>query len=183
MAAHARHSRSERMPVENAIDSNGVATGLSLKQTSVVPPARVLVIEDNSSDVFLLRRALNQQNLLFELTHLEDGGEALAFIRREGAYRDAPIPDLILVDLNLSKYDGEEILREIHGAKHLAGIPVCAWSSSQSGRDRTRLMDLGVMQFVTKPAGLDQFLEIGKLIKDLLAGHMSARVHQFKQPG
>lgn len=140
-------------------------------QASVVSPARVLVVEDNRSDVFLLQRALNHQNFAFELTHLADGGEALAFIRREGAYVDAPIPDLILVDLNLSKYDGEDILREIRGAKHLAGILVCAWSSSESGRDRTRLMDLGVAQFVTKPAGLDQFLEIGKLIKDLLAGH------------
>jgi CheY-like chemotaxis protein len=159
------------MLVENAVGSNGVATELSLKQTSVVSPARVLVIDDNSSDVFLLQRALHQQDFLFELTHLADGGEALAFIRREGAYGDAPTPDLILVDLNLSKYDGEDILREIRGAKHLAGILVCAWSSSQSGRDRARLMDLGVVQFVTKPAGLDQFLEIGKLIKDLLAGH------------
>ncbi len=175
MAAHDRQWRNETMLLENATGSNGAATGLSLQQTSVVSPARVLVIEDNSSDVFLLTRALNQQDFLFELTHLVDGGQALAFIHREGAYRDAPIPDLILVDLNLSKYDGEDILREIHDTKHLAGILVCAWSSSQSRRDRARLMDLGVTQFVTKPAGLDQFLGIGKLIKDLLAGHTAAK--------
>jgi chemotaxis family two-component system response regulator Rcp1 len=132
--------------------------------------ARLLVIEDNGSDVYLLERALHQQNVLFELTQLADGEQALAFIRRESPYADAPIPDLILVDLNLSKYDGEDILREIRAAKHLAGALVCAWSSSQSRRDRTRLMDLGVAQFVNKPTGLDQFLEIGKLIKDLLAG-------------
>jgi len=156
-----------------------LALGISVQQTSVVPPARVLVIEDNNSDVFLLDRALNQQKFPFELTHLADGGEALAFIRRESAYVDAPIPDLILVDLNLSKYDGEDILREIRAAKHLAGTLVCAWSSSQSGRDRARLMDLGVAQFVTKPAGLDQFLEIGKLIKDLLAGRAAAGKHSL----
>lgn len=150
-----------------------------MKQTSVVSPARVLVIEDNSSDVFLLQRALNQQNFQFELTHLADGGQALAFIRKEGTYEHAPIPDLILVDLNLAKYDGEDILREIRAAKHLAGVLVCAWSSSQSGRDRARLMDLGVAHFVTKPAGLDQFLEIGKLIKDLLAGHSAAGPHSL----
>ncbi len=132
--------------------------------------ARILVIEDNSSDVYLLDRALHQQNFLFELTQLADGEQALAFIRREGPYRDAPIPDLILVDLNLAKYNGEDILREIRDAKHLAGSLICAWSSSQSRRDRTRLMDLGVAQFVNKPTGLDQFLDIGKLIKDLLAG-------------
>ena len=132
--------------------------------------ARILVIEDNSSDVYLLERALHQQNFLFELTQLADGEQALAFIRREGPYGDAPIPDLILVDLNLAKYNGEDILREIRDAKHLAGSLICAWSSSQSRRDRTRLMDFGVAQFVNKPTGLDQFLEIGKLIKDLLAG-------------
>jgi len=78
------------------------------------------------------------------------------------------------VDLNLSRYSGEDVLREIRDAKHLAGVPVCAWSSSQSQRDRARLMDLGVARFVTKPSGLDQFMEIGKLIKDLLAGHAAA---------
>ncbi len=146
----------------------------SVEQTPFASPARVLVIEDNSSDVFLLERALNQQEFVFELTHLADGGQALAFIRREGAYGNAPIPNLILVDLNLSKYNGEDILREIQDAKHLAGALVCAWSSSQSRRDRTRLVDLGVAKFVTKPSGLDQFMEIGKLIKDLLAGHAAA---------
>ena len=144
--------------------------GIGLKRASVVSPSRVLVIEDNSSDVFLLERALNQQDLKFELIHLADGGEALSFIRRDGAYANAPIPQLILVDLNLSRYSGEDVLREIRDAKHLAGVPVCAWSSSQSQRDRARLMGLGVARFVTKPSGLDQFMEIGKLIKDLLAG-------------
>ena len=147
------------------------AVGVSLKPPSVASRAHILVIEDNGSDVFLLERALNQQNVLFEMTRLADGGQALAFIRREGAYGDAPIPDLILVDLNLSKYDGEDILREIHNAKHLARALVCAWSSSESRRDRTRLMDLGVTQFISKPSGLDQFMDIGKLIKGLLAGH------------
>jgi DNA-binding response OmpR family regulator len=151
-----------------------LGTGTSVKPASVVSPARVLVIEDNSSDVFLLKRALNQQDFAFELTHLVDGDQALAFIRREGTYGNAPIPDLILVDLNLSKYDGEDILREIHDAKHLAKAMVCAWSSSQFRRDRTRLMDLGVAQFVTKPSDLDQFLGIGKLIRDLLAGRTAA---------
>src|ERR1700692_252152 len=124
---------------------------VNLKPASVVTPARVIVIEDNRSDVFLLERALNQQNFQFELTHLADGGQALAFIRREGAYENAPTPDLILVDLNLSKHNAEDILREIHGTNHFATALVCAWSSSGSRRDRTRLMDLGVAQFVTKP--------------------------------
>ena len=140
----------------------------SLKHASLVSAARILVIEDNRSDVFLLERALKQQDLRYELIHLLTGGQALAFIHRQGAYADAAIPDLILMDLNLAKYTGEEILREIRAAQHLAGVPVCAWSSSQSRRDEAMLKGLGVAEFITKPAGLDQFMEIGKTIKDLL---------------
>ncbi len=144
-----------------------------MKGASAVPAARILVIEDNRSDVFLLDRALNKQDLRFELVHLTNGSEALAFIRRQGAYAEAAIPDLILVDLNLSKYTGEDILREIRGASHLGGVPVCVWSSSRSRRDGALLKDLGVSQFITKPSGLDQFMEIGKIIKDLLAARRS----------
>jgi chemotaxis family two-component system response regulator Rcp1 len=142
---------------------------VSLQHASASPAARILVIEDNSSDVFLLDRALKKQDLQFELIHLLSGAEGLAFIRRQGAYADAAIPNLILVDLNLSKYTGEDILRAIHSAKHLKGVPVCVWSSSRSRRDQTLLKELGVSRFITKPSGLDQFMEIGRTIKDLLA--------------
>jgi chemotaxis family two-component system response regulator Rcp1 len=140
-----------------------------LIHASDVRPARILVIEDNASDVFLLDRALHKQDLRFELVHLLSGGEALSFVRRQGPYASAAIPDLILVDLNLSKYTGEDILREIRSAAHLTGIPVCVWSSSHSRRDEALLKDLGVTQFITKPSGLGQFMEIGKIIKGLLA--------------
>jgi len=144
--------------------------GVSLQQASLVPPARILVIEDNRSDVFLLNRALKQQAFRFELTHLVDGAEAIAYIRRHGMYAAAAVPDLILMDLHLSKYTGNDILREIRAAKHLAGVPVCAWSSSQSRQDQTLLQELGVVRFITKPSGLDQFMEIGTVIKQLLDG-------------
>jgi DNA-binding response OmpR family regulator len=142
---------------------------LSLEDASVVRAARIVVIEDNDSDVFLLERALHRQDFRFELVHLSSGCEALAFLRRQGAYADAAIPNLILVDLNLSKYTGEDILREIRSATHLAGVPVCVWSSSRSPRDEAVLKDLGIRQFITKPAGLDQFMDIGRILKDLLA--------------
>jgi len=143
--------------------------GVSLENASVVRTALILVIEDNDSDVFLLERALNKQDFRFELVHLLNGGEALAFIRRQGAYADAAIPDLILLDLNLSKYSGEDILREIRSAAHFGGVPVCVWSSSRSPRDEALLKELGVRRFISKPSGLDQFMEIGKILKDLLA--------------
>lgn len=144
-----------------------------LRHASAVSAARILVIEDNRSDVFLLDWALKKQELRFELVHLLSGGEALAFIRRQGAYADAPIPNLILVDLNLSKYTGQDILREIRSARHLGDVPVCVWSSSRSRRDEALLKDLGISQFITKPSGLDQFMEIGKIIKALLAAPKS----------
>jgi two-component system, chemotaxis family, response regulator Rcp1 len=144
-----------------------------LKGASAVPAARILVIEDNRSDVFLLARALKKQDLRFELVHLLNGAEALAFIRRQGAYTDAATPDLILVDLNLSKYTGEDIVREVRSARHLGAVPVCVWSSSRSRRDEALLKDLGGSLFITKPSGLDQFMEIGKIIKDLLAAPRS----------
>jgi two-component system, chemotaxis family, response regulator Rcp1 len=131
--------------------------------------ARVLVIEDNAPDVFLLDRALKKQDLRFELVHLQNGGEALEFIRRQGVWAEAAVPDLILMDLNLSRYTGEDILREIRMAKHLSGVPVCAWSSSQSRRDEALLKDLGVCRFISKPTGLDQFMEVGAIIGGLLA--------------
>jgi len=142
--------------------------GVSLKHASIMLAARILVIEDNDSDVFLLDRALKKQDFPFELVHLLNGGDALAFVRRQGAYAAAATPNLILLDLNLSKYTGEDILREIRSASHLDGVPVCVWSSSRSRRDEALLKDLGVAQFITKPSGLDQFMEIGKIIKDLL---------------
>ncbi len=150
------------------------ALGVKVKHPPIVRPARILVIEDNGSDVLLLDRALKKQDLRFELVHLLSGTEALAFIRRQGGYADAANPDLILVDLNLSRYTGEDILREIRRATRLSGVPVCVWSSSQSRRDEALLKDLGISQFITKPSGLDRFMEIGKTLKDLLARSKAA---------
>ena len=145
-----------------------------LKPAMTGSAARILVIEDNRSDVFLLNLALQKQDLRFELVHLATGGQALAFIRRQGVYADTAVPDLILLDLHLSRYTGEDILCEIRSADYLAGVPVCVWSSSQSRRDEALLKDSGVSQFITKPSGLDRFMEIGKVIKDMLPAHGTA---------
>lgn len=142
--------------------------GVSVRPAST----RILVIEDNDSDVYLLDRALKKQDLRFELIHLRDGAHALKFIRGQGA--EAAAPDLILLDLNLSKYNGDDILREIRTSGHLDGVPVCVWSSSRSGRDEALFSSLGVCRFITKPSGLDQFMDIGRIIKDLLEGRAAA---------
>ena len=140
-----------------------------MKGAAPVPAARIVVIEDNSSDVFLLERALKQQDLRFELIHLPTGDAALAYVRGQGAFAAVPIPSLILVDLNLARYTGQEIVREIRSAGHLVDVPVCVWSSSRSRRDEATLQPFGVSKFITKPSGLDQFMEIGEIIKGLLS--------------
>lgn len=137
--------------------------------------ARILVIEDNASDVFLLDRALKKQNFPFEMIHLANGALAMDFVRRQGAYAGVAAPNLILMDLNLARYTGEDILREIRASAYLSGVPVCAWSSSQSRRDESLLQELGVERFITKPSGLHQFLQIGGIIKDVLATSSPAR--------
>lgn len=145
-----------------------------MQQASIIRGARILVIEDNRSDVFLLERALKQQGFLFELVHLLSGSEALAFIRGQGDYANAVLPNLILVDLNLYKYTGEDILREIRSAARFKGVPVCVWSSSRSQRDETMLRELGIAKFIPKPSGLDQFMQIGKIIRDLVVAPTAA---------
>jgi two-component system, chemotaxis family, response regulator Rcp1 len=149
--------------------ANGQLPQAGSEDSAAFPVNRILVIEDNESDVYLLERALHQQNLRFELLHLLNGEDVLAFIRRQGAFANAPIPDLILMDLKLSKYGGEDLLPEIRRAGHFGRVPVCVWSSSQSRPDDAALKDLGVCRFIVKPSGLDQFMMIGKTIKELLA--------------
>jgi chemotaxis family two-component system response regulator Rcp1 len=144
--------------------------GGNVKLAARTRPYSIVIVEDNGSDVFLLERALNRQKIDYKLTHLRDGGEALAFIHQEGSYANSPRPDLILVDLNLPKIDGEDVIREVRNARHLDGVPACVWSSSESLRDRESLNRLGVDQFIFKPSGLEQFMQIGKTVQDVLCG-------------
>src|SRR5258708_39518492 len=97
-------------------------------------PYSILVIENNESDVFLLRRALDRQHLNFQLTHLKNASEAIAFIQKRGPYANMPRPDMILADWNLPKMNGGEIIRQIRSARHFYGVATCVWSSSESFR-------------------------------------------------
>lgn len=142
-------------------------------------PCSILVVEENASDVFLLERALARQQIDFQLTHLRYGAEALAFVRREAPYASSPRPDLILVDLNSAKIDGECVIREVRNARHLDGVPVCVWFSAESLGDRESLNSLGVDRFIIKPSGLEQFMQIGKAVKDLLSGELDGATPAF----
>ena len=127
---------------------------------------RIIVVEDNPADVYLLREALRQAGLHFELTVIEDGAEALEFIHRKAA--EIPKPDLAVLDLNLPSCGGIEILAAIRRNEHLADVPVAVVTSSAAPLERRQVENLGVARFITKPADLAEFLEIGEVLKEVL---------------
>ncbi|HUS08146.1 MAG TPA: response regulator [Bryobacteraceae bacterium] len=131
-----------------------VAGGEGLKQ--------ILLAEDNPADVYLIREALNLQAFEFHLNVVSDGEEALQYVERKGKYQGAPDPDLIILDLNLPKSDGSDVLRRIRERSDMNRIPVVILTSSDSPRDRSIVAKLGADSYLTKPSDLDAFLALGE---------------------
>jgi CheY-like chemotaxis protein len=129
-------------------------------------PIEVLLVEDNPGDVRLTREALKEGKVHNNLHVAPDGVEALAFLRREGKYADAVRPDLILLDLNLPRKSGREVLEEVKGDPALRNIPVVILTSSQAEQDIARAYDLHANCYITKPVDLDQFITVVKSIED-----------------
>jgi len=129
----------------------------------------VLVVEDNPADVELLRWALDGAAVDCDLTVIDDGGEALAFVQQRGKYFASTAPDLAILDLNMPKYDGMEILEAMRASKVFAAVPVAVLSSSSSPRDRARMEAYNIGRYITKPPDLDEYLRIGFIVKELLA--------------
>lgn len=132
--------------------------------------AHILVVEDNPGDVDLLRMALEAAEVDCRLTVIEDGGDAMAFLLGEGQYVDAPVPDLAILDLNVPKSDGLEIVEAMRAAPRSANVRVAVLSSSSSPRERARIDAFGVALYITKPSDLDEYLKIGSILKAVLAG-------------
>jgi len=133
---------------------------------------RLLVIEDNPADVDLLRRALASAGLDCHLTVIDDGGDAMQFLRNDGP---AATPDLAIVDVNLPKHSGFEIIERMSANPQFAGVPVVILSSSSSQRDRAQMEKFRVKRYIVKPAGLDEFMAIGWQIRELLADGRARR--------
>lgn len=129
-------------------------------------PIEVLLVEDNPGDVRLTREALKEGKVRNNLSVAPDGVEALAFLRRQGRYADAPRPDLILLDLNLPRKDGREVLEEIKADPSLRAIPVVILTTSDAERDIVRAYSLHANCYITKPLDLDQFITVVKSIED-----------------
>jgi chemotaxis family two-component system response regulator Rcp1 len=128
--------------------------------------AEILLVEDNPGDVRLTREALKEGKILNNVSVVEDGVEALAFLRREGKYANAVRPDLILLDLNLPKKDGREVLAEIKVDPSLKKIPVVVLTTSAAEQDILKTYDLHANCYITKPVDLEQFIKIVQLIED-----------------
>ncbi len=129
-------------------------------------PINILLVEDNPADVRLTREALKEAKVLNALYVAQDGIAALAFLRREGQYAQSPRPDLILLDLNLPKRDGREVLAEIKRDGALRRIPVVVLTTSRAEEDIVRTYDLHANAYVTKPVDLNQFLKVIQSIED-----------------
>jgi len=129
-------------------------------------PIEVLLVEDNPGDVRLTREALKEGKVSNNLHVAPDGVEALAFLRREGNYADAVRPDLILLDLNLPRKGGREVLEEIKGDPALRHIPVVILTSSSAEQDIARAYDLHANCYISKPVDLDQFITVVRSIED-----------------
>jgi CheY-like chemotaxis protein len=127
-------------------------------------PVEILLVEDNPGDVRLTREAFKEGKAFANLNVVEDGVEALAFLRRQGHYAGVVRPDLILLDLNLPRKDGREVLAEIKADPDLKRIPVVVLTTSQAEQDVLRSYDLQASAYITKPIDLDRFLEVIRTI-------------------
>ncbi|MCX6353427.1 MAG: response regulator [Candidatus Aureabacteria bacterium] len=131
-----------------------------------VRPIEILLVEDNPADVRLTTEALKEEKIYNNLYVVTDGVEAMAFLRREGNYANAVRPDLILLDLNLPKKDGREVLKEIKNDPRLKVIPVVVLTVSKAEEDILRSYSLHANCYITKPVDLTQFIRVAKGIQD-----------------
>lgn len=138
---------------------------MRIKQ-KVCRPIELLLVEDNPGDVRLTQEALREGKVRNHLHVAADGVEALAFLRREAQYANAPQPDLILLDLNLPKKSGREVLAEIKADPALRRIPVVILTVSKAEEDVLKSYNLHANCYITKPVDLDQFIEVVKSIED-----------------
>jgi two-component system, chemotaxis family, response regulator Rcp1 len=137
---------------------------MNLHKTS--RPIEILLVEDNPGDVDLTMEGLHEGKVHNNLSVVRDGDEAMAFLRREGKYANAPRPELILLDLNLPKKNGREVLAEIKGDDRLRSIPVVILTSSKAEEDILKTYKLNANCYITKPVDLDQFIKVVRAIED-----------------
>ncbi len=129
-------------------------------------PVEILLVEDNPGDVRLTIEALKEAKVYNRLSVAGDGVEAMAFLRREGKYADSPRPDVILLDLNLPRKDGREVLAEVKTDPQFKNIPVVVLTTSRAEEDVLKAYELNANCYITKPVDFQQFLIVVRSIED-----------------
>jgi CheY-like chemotaxis protein len=128
-------------------------------------PIRILLVEDNEGDIVLTKEALKEAKILNNLDIVQDGEEAIMFLRKESKFSDAETPDLIFLDINLPKIDGTEILGIIKNDEHLKVIPVIMLTTSDAERDIMKSYYNHANCYITKPVDIEKFMEVIQTIK------------------
>jgi len=129
----------------------------------------ILIVEDNAGDITLLRTALQRKRLDGELIVVRDGEAALKFADGIDSEPDGACPRLVILDLNLPKVNGREILKRFRASPRMSAIPIVILSSSQDERDKVAVLNLGATRYLHKPLNLEEFMEIGTTVEELLA--------------
>jgi CheY-like chemotaxis protein len=129
-------------------------------------PIEILLVEDDDDDVVLTQKALENDRILNRVHRVEDGVEALEYLRREGRFEFAPRPDLILLDLNMPRKDGREVLRDIKNDEDLKAIPVVVLTTSDAESDIASSYEYQANSYVTKPVDLEKFKKVVATIKE-----------------
>lgn len=135
-------------------------------EQSLINPIDILVVEDNLGDARLIKEVLNEHKIYNSLFIVNDGVEAMNFLLKKGKYKDSPKPDLIILDLNLPKKDGREVLSDIKADENLKRIPVVIMTISQAEADILKSYNLHANCYVTKPIDLNQFIKVIKSIEE-----------------
>jgi DNA-binding response OmpR family regulator len=134
----------------------------------VTKPIKILIVEDHAPDVFLVQKALRENQVTFELTRFEDGEQAMLAIQKRGPVT-LGTPDLIILDLNLPKVDGMEILRALRNDPDMAKVPIAILTSSGTLQDKVDAIASGADRFITKPVDLRSFVgTVGRSIRELI---------------
>jgi two-component system response regulator len=128
--------------------------------------AEILLVEDNENDVILTRMAFEQAKLVIRLHHVQDGEQCLAFLRKQGQYAGAPTPDIILLDLNMPRMDGREVLAEISGDENLRHLPVVILTTSSAEQEILKMYKLRCSSYIIKPVDFEQFVRVIRLFND-----------------
>ena len=126
----------------------------------------VLLVEDDPGDALMIRESFEHHEITHALHHVTDGVDAMRFLRREDEFAGRPRPDLILLDLNLPRMDGREVLREVKGDPTLRAIPIIVLTTSEADEDILRSYELHANAYVTKPVDFDEFMEVIRMTDD-----------------